>query len=69
MPVLYADFTLFYEIKFMLKLWFLWELYALFYENVPKNVGKTEKVKLQLNDNTSMHSSNLKNQDKQVNII
>ena len=39
---------------FMLNLEFLWELYALFYENVPKNVRKTEAVKLQLNGNTSM---------------
>ena len=38
----------------MLNLEFLRELYALFYENVPKNVRKTEAVKLQLNDNTSM---------------
>ena len=53
----------------MLKLLFLWELYALFYENVPKNVGKTETVKLKLNDNTSIYSSNLKNQNKQVNIL
>ena len=53
----------------MLNLWFLWQLYALFYENVPKNVCKTETVKLQLNDNTSMYSSNLKNQNKQENII
>ena len=41
----------------------------LIYENVPKNVRKTETVKLQLNDNTSMYSSNLKNQNKQENII
>ena len=34
-----------------------------------KNVGKTETVKLQLNYNTSMYSSNLKNQNKQENII
>ena len=33
-----------------------------------KNVGKTETVKLQLNYNTSMYSSNLKNQNKQENI-
>ena len=34
-----------------------------------KNVGKTETVKLQLNYDTSMYSSNLKNQNKQENII
>ena len=53
----------------MPNLWFLLELYALFYENVPQNVRKTETVKLQLNDNNSMYSSNLKNQNKQENII
>ena len=53
----------------MLNLRFLWELYALFYENVPKNVRKTETKKIQLNDNTSMYSSNFKNQNKEENII
>ena len=53
----------------MPNLWFLLELYALFYENVPQNVRKTETVKLQLNDNNSIYSSNLKNQNKQENII
>ena len=53
----------------MLNLWFLWDLYALFYKNVPKDIRKTETVKLQLNDNTSMYSSNLKNQNKQENFI
>ena len=52
----------------MLNLWFLWECYALFYENVPKNDEKTETVKLKLND-TTMYSSSLKNQNKQKNII
>ena len=53
----------------MPNLWFLLDLYALFYENVPQNVRKTETVKVQLNDNNSIYSSNLKNQNKQENII
>ena len=53
----------------MLNLWFLWERYALFYENVPKNDEKTETVNLKLTDTTSMYSSSLKNQNKQKNII
>ena len=53
----------------MLNLWFLWERYALFYENVPKNDEKTETEKLKLTDTTSMYSFSLKNQNKQKNII
>ena len=53
----------------MLNLWFLCKLSALLYENVPKNVRKTETMKLQVNDNTLIYSSNLKNQNKQENII
>ena len=53
----------------MPNLWFLLDLYALFYEKVPQNVRKTETVKVQLNDNNSIYSSNLKNQNKQENII
>ena len=53
----------------MLNLWFSWERYALFYENVSKNDEKTETVKLKLNDTTSMYSSSLKNQNRQKNII